>query len=249
MTRPSLYRGVWPQNVSSLAKYAVRYVAGGWKVTVLYDAGDGLRYLAVEGGQEALADRVNTIKRACGDEIGGPFYINEYRHVIVPVRDATDSGAGSLYYFADWLEDDLVFEYEGRPLTTRPVTEGGAPLAPGTRWVGPRPGIPYVLKAGAVDIQYSTPALTDSEPPRVLTRTTRTVQLSRIVKDTSARASLVRQIAAVKGHRGGRFYLNEHGAIFAPMGAGDGNGLDYIYCGQVDLKSWYPEPSVEVWEP
>lgn len=28
------------------------------------------------------------------------------------------------------------------------------------------------------------------------------------------------------------------------MTAGDGNGLDYVYCGQIDRSAWFPEPSV-----
>ena len=45
-----LYRGPWPSNVSKLAKYAVRYADGAWKATVHYDAGDGLRFPAIDGG-------------------------------------------------------------------------------------------------------------------------------------------------------------------------------------------------------
>lgn len=55
----------------------------------------------------------------------------------------------------------------------------------------------------------------------------------------------VRPIADVRGHQGGRFYVNEHGAVFTPVGAGDGNGLDYLYCGQIDREAWFPEPPVK----
>jgi len=46
------------------------------------------------------------------------------------------------------------------------------------------------------------------------------------------------------GHQGGRFYVNEHGAMFTPVGSGDGNGLDYIYCGNIERSAWFPEPPV-----
>ena len=77
MKKPTLYRGLWPQNVSRLAKYAVRFLDGNWKVTVLYEAGDGLRYLAVEGGDADLASSINSVKIALGEQPGGAFYVNE----------------------------------------------------------------------------------------------------------------------------------------------------------------------------
>src|SRR5262245_6917354 len=115
---PTLYRGVWPQNVSRLAKYAVRFVDGTWKITVLYDAGDGLRFLAVQGGETEVVERINEVKFTHGDQPGGAFYVNEYRHVIVPVKGVPASGHNSHYYCAGSLTDDLAFEFEGKPLTT-----------------------------------------------------------------------------------------------------------------------------------
>lgn len=241
---PVLYRGVWPQNVSSLAKYAVRFLDGAWKVTVQYEAGEGLRYLAVEGGTSDLQKRVNDVKAAAGESPGGAFYVNEYRHVIVPVRSSRQSGTGSHYFYAGRLGDDFLFEFEGRALSTRPIGLDGRALNPGDPWIGPRPGIPYVLAAGAGDIYYETPALTDEEPPAVRPNMTRKVQLSRVLTDKTALARALRLVAQLRGHAGGRFYVNEHGAVFSPVGAGDGNGVDYVYCGQIDRTAWFTEPAV-----
>jgi hypothetical protein len=237
---PTLYRGVWPQNVSKLAKYAVRFVEGDWKVTVLYEAGEGLRYLAVEGGGNGLPAQINKIKSELSDHPGGAFYVNEYRHVIVPV--ASESGTGSHYYYAGKLEGDLSFDFEGQSLTTRPIQPNGTPLQAGERWVGPRPGIPYVLAAGGADIYFESPALTDDDPPRVRPMMTRKVQLSKVLRSKSDLRAVVRLIGDIRGHQGGRFYVNEHGAIFTPVAAGDGNGLDYVYCGLIDPMAWFPEP-------
>lgn len=244
MSTPILYRGVWPQNVSKLAKYAVRFVDGMWKITVLYEAEEGLRYLAVEGAGADLAQRINSVKTALRNQLGGAFYVNEYRHVVVPVADDSGSGVGAHYYHAGRLETDLSFEFEGAPLTTKPVRPDGSPLNPGDRWVGPRPGIPYVLAAGGGDIYHESPALTEDDPPRVRPSMTRRVQLSKVLGDKAGVARAVRPVASVRGHQGGRFYVNEHGAMFTPVGAGDGNGLDYIYCGQIDRAAWFPEPPV-----
>lgn len=247
MTKPTLYRGLWPQNVSKLAKYALRFLDGTWKITVLYEAGEGLRYLAVSGGGEDLIQRINALKTAVREQPGGAFYVNEYRHVLVPVADSSGSGFGSHYYCAGRLEADFEFEFEGLPLTTKPLRPDGSSLAPGDRWVGPRPGIPYVLAAGGGDIYYESPALTDSDPPSVRPSMTRRVQLSKLLGDKSAVLRSARLVANVRGTQGGRFYVNEHGAMFTPVGAGDGNGLDYVYCGQIERATWFPEPPIGEW--
>lgn len=237
---PALYRGLWPQNIGKLSKYTVSFIDGQWKVTVGYDLGDGLRFLAIEGADSGLAAMVNAVKTARAGQPGGAFYINEYRHVIVPVKSGTTSDS----FFAGVCHGDFSFPFEGSQLTTKPVDAGGRPLAPGQKWYGPRPGVPYVLAAGANDIYFESPALTDDEPPRVRPQTTRRVRLSKILGDRLAVGRATRPLAAIRGHQGGRFYVNEHGAMFTPVTAGDGNGLDYIYCGQIDRTAWFPEPAV-----
>lgn len=240
MTSLTLYRGVWPQNVSKTAKYSVRHLDGRWKVTVLYDIGDGLRYLAVEGGDTDVPDRVNAVKAAVGEAPGGVFYVNEYRHIVVPAN----TSEGVQYFFAGRLAKDFRFEFEGQPLDTRPYGSDGTQLQPGDEWVGPLPGIPYILKAGANDLEYRTPALTDDDPPSVRPNTTAHVRLSKVLRDPAAVQRALKPIADLRGHTGGRFYVNEHGAIFTPMDGGDGDGLRYTYCGQIDLADWFPEPKV-----
>lgn len=244
MNGPILYRGVWPQNVSRLAKYAVRFIDGEWKITVLYEAGEGLRYLAVQNDGTELADRINAVKIAFSDQPGGAFYINEYRHILVPVSIASAAGSGSHYYFAGRLSHDLVFEFEGKSLSSKAIDLDGNELNPGDSWVGPRPGIPYVLAAGGADIYYKSPALTEDEPPQVRPSMMRKIQLSKVLRDKAAVGWAVRPVANIRGYNGGRFYVNENGAMFSPKQSGDGNGLDYIYCGQIDPSNWFPEPTV-----
>jgi len=235
--------------VSKLAKYGIRgdEREREWRITVLYDVGEGHRYLAVHGGRHELIECINELKTTLGDGPGGAFYVNEYRHVLVPVADTSGTGTGSHYYCAGRLEEDFAFEFQGQLLTTKPIRPDGSLLEPGDPWVGPRPGIPYVLSAGGGDIYYETPALTDDDPPRVRPRMTRQVRLSRVLGDKGALARAVAPVAKIRGHRGGRFYVNEHGALFTPVGAGDGNGINYIYCGQIDPDAWFPEPPLDDW--
>ncbi len=238
MEKPILYRGQWPRNVNKTAKYAVRNIEGRLRVTVICDLEDGLRFLAVESGDIGIADQVNKVKRAITGQDGGQFYINEYQHLIVPVTESSSS----YYYEAGKVNTDFIFEFEGKRLTTKPIDLNGTPLSPGDLWVGPRPGIPYVLSAGGNDIYYETPALTNEDPPKVRAGVTQRVNLSKKLQDKKVVARTVDAIYKIRGSQGGRFYVNEHKAIFTPVDKGDGNGLDYIYCGQVDTLAWFPEP-------
>lgn len=242
MREPRLYPGAWPRNVSRTAKYAIRQIDGRWRVTVLYEIDRGVRYLAVEGGGSPLPQMVNDLRSTLGQPPGGPFYINEYRHVIVPIRGDEASGVGSEYYFAGRFDGELVFDLDGTPLTGRPIRPDGSPLRPGDRWSGPRPGIPYVLTAGGQDIYFERPALTDDDPPRIRPRTQVRTPLSRIHGGAVA-AKVAATIRHIRGHQGGRFYVNEYGAMFTPVTSDEGD-LEYVYCGQLDLGRWFPEPDV-----
>jgi len=239
----SLYRGVWPQNVSKLAKYTVRFVEGEWKVSVLYDAGDGLRYLAVDGGGAAAAKMVNVTKSAVTEQAGGTFYVNEYRHILVPIAAPTGAGVNSLYYYAGKLATDFRFTFEEKLLHTKPLDANGNPLLPGATWIGPRPGIPYVLAAGGQDVYYESPALTDEDPAQVRPNMTRKVMLSKVLRNASAASDTARKVSAIRSQSGGRFYVNEHAAMFTPVSASSG-GIDYIYCGNLEMEKWFPEPRI-----
>jgi hypothetical protein len=100
-----------------------------------------------------------------------------------------------------------------------------------------------VLAAGAQDVYYESPALTDGEPARVRPNMTRRVMLSKVLRDTRAAAETARTVAAIRSHAGGRFYVNEHGAMFTPVSEARG-GIDYVYCGQLAMERWFPEPRV-----
>ena len=246
MSAPKLYRGVWPQNVSKLAKYVVRRQDGMWKVTVQYEVEDGLKYLAVEQGDSDVVPRVNDLKTRLQGSPGGAFYVNEYRHVIVPISSSSNSGNSSNYFYAGQLQDDFIFEFEGSQLTTKPINLEGTPLKSGEIWKGPRPGIPYILSAGGNDIYYEKPALTDDDPPSVRPGMTMQMRLSKRMQDRSLLKQAIDPIRRIRGYEGGRFYVNEHCAIFTPVDDVNRAGIEYVYCGQLDMNAWFPEPVIEV---
>jgi hypothetical protein len=175
-----------------------------------------------------LADMVNDVKRIHGGTPNGPFYINEFKHVIVPVGEAAQ------YYFAGRYEQPLQFEFEGKMISGEALDFNRKPLQPGDTWVGPHAGIPYVLAAGGKDVYYRSYLR-----PGVEKHVTLSSQRGRRVAE-----QIARMLSAYKGPTGGRFYVNEFCSVFSPI-----NGIDdlqYIYIGQIDLDSWFLDPLADM---
>src|ERR1035441_5972293 len=99
----------WTRIGSKDAKYGVRGTDG--RVALMYSTADGERWHMTTDAHPELADMVNDVKRTQGAGPRGPFYINEYKQVIVPVGDAAQ------YYFAGTYDLPLRFEFEGKTIS------------------------------------------------------------------------------------------------------------------------------------
>lgn len=221
------FQGNCPRNVSKDAKYVIRSSSssGGERsavVALTYRSEDDERWYMATDKHPELVKMVNAVKTAKGAPPNGAFYINEYKQVIVPMVGSED------YFLAGSYAEPLRFEFEGKILSGEHIDLAGNPLSPGDPWVGPHPGIPYVLCAGGNDIKF-----TISPRPNV----EKDVKLSKAIGPERARA-VAAKIGAVKGFLGGRFYVNEFLTIFSPMLAG--GETRYVYIGQVDLAEWFP---------
>lgn len=217
-----VFPGNCPHNVSKDAKYTVRGSDG--RVALEYCVDDVTRWHLSTKAHAELAAMVNDVKRTFGSGPNGPFYINEFRQVIVPV------GSAATYYFAGIYDQPIRFEFDGKSISGEPVNFAGKPLQPGETWLGPHAGIPYVIAAAGNDVYYRTFPRPDIE---------RRVKLSRERGKTVAE-QIARLLSAFKGTGGGRFYVNEFRAVFTPVNGND--GLEYIYIGQIDLDSWFTDP-------
>jgi hypothetical protein len=214
--------GNQPRNVARDAKYALRWVDGALRVSLVYRADDE-EWLAATREHSELVEIVDAVKKEIGGGSGGPFYINEYRQVIVPV------GSGSSYWLAGEYTGRLEFEFEGHILSGDGKGLDGRRLFSGERWEGPHPGIPYVASASGDDIYYEM-----SPRPNV----TKKVRLSTVAGQFRARA-VARQVTDAKGGSG-RFYVNEFHHIFAPQGGT--MPLRYVYVGTLDIEGgWFPK--------
>jgi hypothetical protein len=214
-----IYEGNWPGNVSSDAKYSIRIEEGKYVVGAKYRLDERETWYPTTDAHGNLVEMVNRIKVAVNDARGGPFYINEFQQVLVPV------GSPVVYYYAGDYTTPLVFEIDHHRLSGRAVGLDGVPLAPGTKWEGIHQGIPYVLKADGRDIYYEK----SLSPKR-----TRKFFLSDTVGEERARA-FTAKIRAVKGFGGGRFYINEFRQLFT--------GMPYTYIGELsDGDPWFPRP-------
>jgi len=214
-----VFEGNWPMSVRKAAKYSVKHEDGRYVVAIVYEFGEGEKWYPTTDEHDELVEMVNRIKMEVNGFFGGPFYINEYRQVIVPAGNPT------IYYYAGEYHDDLVFDFEGYKLSGKAISLDGKPLSPNDQWEGPHQGIPYKLSAGAKDISYEIVI----GPKRK-----REVRLTKVVGETAAKRTIAK-IAEVIGYQGGRFYVNEFRQLFT--------GMPYRYIGELkDDDPWFPKP-------
>jgi hypothetical protein len=213
------YPGNVPSNVSKDAKYSVVSGGSGWEIRLIYRLSSSERALVTTGSHPELVEMVNGAKIEGTGSEGGAFYINEYRHVLVPTAD------GCLY--AGTYAPLLRFRFEGDDISP----EAPAGLTPGDEWRGPRVGTAYVLSADGQDIKYRV----ETRPNVIAER-----RLSADVGRSSA-ARLARRLAKHKPG-GGRIYVNEARELFGPTAGGD--GLSHTYLGRVEPDEWFAEPRV-----
>lgn len=220
------FKGNCPRNVNRDAKYTIRIRDGRPVVSIVYITRDGERWYPTTDEHSELIYMIRQVRSEFGQEPYGSFYINEYKQVILPILGQRD------YYYAGEYTEPLVFEFEGLNISGNPQNFIGEPLNTGDEWVGPHQGIPYVLTAGGNDIRYEVELRRD---------VFRNVRLSEIVDKENVRY-MANRIREIIGPRGGRFYVNEFGAIFTPRY--DGLSIRYTYICQLDYSAWFPKPQL-----
>lgn len=229
MAQYSEFSGNCPRNVSRDAKYRTRSSVssqGGSVVELVYRAAEDERWYPTTEDHPDLCEMVNDVKLSLDLPPNGSFYINEYQQVVVP------TARSDRYFYAGEYENPLEFEIEGRVLSGKPLDSDGNPLSPGDLWIGPHPGIPYILAAGGNDIKYTI---------RPRPQVEKTIKLSKEIGIDRARA-VARSIRRVKGFLGGRFYVNEFQSIFAPVSRE--SNWEYVYIGELDMGKWFPIPEI-----
>jgi hypothetical protein len=193
--------------------------AEGWEVRLVYRLSSAERALVTTSAHPELVELVNGVKEDANGAPGGAFYINEYKHVLVP----TDDGCT----YAGRYVQLLCFRFEGQEIS--PQAPDG--LVPGEDWPGPRVGTAYVLTADRSDIKYEV----ETRPNVIAIR-----KLSAEIGPGLAMRT-ARQFAAHKPS-GGRIYVNEAFECFGPGQSGD--GVSHVYLGRVDEDAWFKEPAV-----
>ena len=212
-------------SVVKQGKYRVVRHNDGFAVEVVIETADSIKSYPTSREHPQLVEMVNKVKLTPNGREGGPFYINEWQQVIVPVGNPVK------YYYAGDYPHHIVLALDGLEFSGRPHDDTGNLLRPGDPWVGrPRPGIGYVLKAGGADVEYTI----ELSPGRE-----KVVRLSKEVGEAQARQT-ARKISAIKGNSGGRFYVNEYRALFGPQQKED--GFQYVFIGLLtDQDAWFPK--------
>ena len=233
MRKPALYWGNWSKTPGKIAKYSVRKnEQTDWAVFIDHIQSEKRDPIEVDTRGADIVERVNKIKRSINGKDGGSFYISEYKRLIIPGKD-------TFYYPGDEVECNFEFNFDGNRLTNQPINSDGKSLKSGDIWYGPRPGMRYYLASGGNDIYYKGPVLTDTTPQRIVQDK---FYLSEKIDETLL-SKAVQPFLEAKGSKGGRFYVNEHCAIFSPVS--DDVGLHFEFCGKVDLDAWFPDPMKE----
>ena len=188
-------------------------------IQLSYTTGTNEHALLTTDGQAELVALVNAAKqRGGGAQSGGSFFINEYRHVLVPTQSC------GIIYAGDYTRD-LEFEFDGSLIS--PVAPSG--IRPGDEWPGPNVGIKYVLTAGASDIRFDL--LTELG----------TVQ-RKLLSEVHPRQDLTDLLKICRDVKpgGGALYINEARELFAPVNLG--NQFERLYIGHLGTKPWFPKP-------
>jgi mRNA-degrading endonuclease RelE of RelBE toxin-antitoxin system len=210
------YNGNTSHGIAKDTRYTAKLDGS---VQLVYYVGRNERALLTTDAHSELVEMVNEAKRAGGGTAGGGFFINEYRHVLVPTQ------SGKTLYAGRYTRD-LEFEFDGTLIS--PVAPPD--IGPGDVWPGPHVGMKYTLAAGANDIRY------DELTPR---GTIKTVCLSDYCQNGEA-DELLRRLRRIKPS-GGALYINEARELFAPVDRGDGYERRYI--GHLGRHPWFPEPA------
>lgn len=223
---PIKFKGNCPRNVSKDAKYSIRRMGNKSVILIVYETNEGEFWYPTTDEHPELINLVKQVRAFFKQEVYGTFYINEFRQVILPIIGHRD------YYYAGEYYSPLIFKFEGYMISGQPINFIGEPLNKGDEWIGPYQGIPYILTAGGNDIKYEV---------EISPNVKRVVKLSETINREDAKFT-ANMICDVVGSKGGRFYVNEFGAIFTPRF--DGNSMKYVYIGELDLNYWFPKPQL-----
>ena len=226
-----IYTGNCPKSVRRDARYSVKMEKGEWVVGIVYKSANGEYWTPTTQAHPELAAMVNKIKILYNGALGGVFYINEFRQVIVP------AGNEGKYYLAGKYTPELTFMIEdeyGTPVCISGRAEDlhGVPLSPGDEWTNCMMGIPYVLTAGGKDIRFEI---------QIKANCFRRIPLSKAA-DKAAVARLASRLSNVcQSSAGGRFYINDMREMFKPVTDENGN-VSYIDLGRLEKDDpWFPE--------
>jgi hypothetical protein len=230
-------------------RYHVRQSGGRWQVMVWWS--DPHEFAAgwfpSRVDASALAHAVNEVALSKARKPGGSFYFNEWGDVIKPVWK---QGGVRHYHCGSFPGFELAFELgEVRWINRAPYREDQGSLEPGDLWQGPRCGTPYWLdsrkSAQAPFGRLYRPVALQSEDDFVEVKSR-----EYLPPGIAGVQALTHAISHVKGGGGGRFYVTEGGAIWAPSqaragsshGGGQGQWMDR-YVGRlwdfVPHREWF----------
>ncbi len=211
------YSGNVPSNTNKDAKYSVVNGSEDWEIRLIFRLSSVEKALITTSSHPELVRLVNEVKQELNGTPGGAFYINEYKHVLVPTQDGC--------WYAGTYRPPLRFFFEGNEISA----EASDGLKAGEIWSGPRPGTKYTLSADGKDVRYKCETRPNVHTDR---------KLSAVLGVTRA-AKTASKLSRHK-HSGGTIYVNEAFECFGPLAGTE--GIEHIYLGKIEPKEWFDEP-------
>lgn len=182
-----------------------------------------------------LVSAVNRVARQFHGQLGGSFYVNEYRQVLKPIYR---NDAVQLRYVGEFPDVEFNFPLRDSEWTVGPgATSPPAGISPGDDWEGPRCGIPYWITRRGGRVYRPR---TDWHEQDFVRRESREY----LDDYSSGYDELSGAIRSAKHGSGGRFFVNGSGSIFTPYPSEGGNWR-YRYVGQlwclIEREDWFPK--------
>jgi len=214
------YSGNCPDRAVIRAKHAVVHRRRGSVISMVEYHGTAKIWTDSVENHDELLGMLREAWRYAPRASDGDFFVNEYRHVIVP----SDNGA---YHYAGVYPLPVSFLIGASVYDGRAVDRRGHPLKKGSPWPWPPLGVPYGLNGGEIRLR-SRDAL----------GVVRAVVLTDANHSLEAR-SVTESIVELLGPGPGVVLVNECRETF---GWSLGGRRICVYLGMLPDRGWFPDP-------
>ena len=219
-----LWTGIITPVESKQSKYAIRQWRGKWRVSVEFHKMHKKSTLYTPDGQE-IVKAIHKVSFEMGfRQLGGSFYVTEYKEIIKPV---TVDDAVEYYFIGRFPGLKFIFRTNSGLIDNSDDSD----LELGDDYPYPPVGMRYNFSFERREIWGKKIIVKEWEREEIhhfLDNETEVKRLTKLIYDATGKTS-------------GRFYVNEHGLVFVPVNTYNGR-VKYIYVTTLEISNekWFP---------